>query len=263
MEKKNNYRIQVSDFSNALLNPDLEIPKDLNYKNGHPTPKRFDVYRNNVIVSLIEALKATYPSIEAIMGERNFQQIARFYASEHPPRSAIMHTYGQKFPNFIKNLPPLKNSPFLVDVAQAEKAWLIAYHALDAEPFNPETFSTFSPQETMDLCFSPHPASHLIKSKFPIGDLFDYRNGPPENGVDMETSQNLLITRPQLNVFTTVLDKADATFFELVLSGDTLGTAIGTAMELKTEFDAGQAIALLIQTGAVTSPKIKNTNSST
>lgn len=78
-----NYIIRTSQFSSALLNPDLETPKGVGEKNGTPAPKRFGVYRNNVVVSLIEALKAAYPSIANIMGEKNFQQIARFYVSEH------------------------------------------------------------------------------------------------------------------------------------------------------------------------------------
>ena len=254
-----NYIIRTSQFSSALLNPDLETPKGVGEKDGTPAPKRFGVYRNNVVVSLIEALKAAYPSIANIMGEKNFQQIARFYVSEHPPRSAMMQIFGSEFPQFIENLPPLKNAPFLVDVARAEKAWLKAYHTHDAKPLNLETLRKFSPEETMQLTFTTHPASHLIKSKYPVNDLFDFRNEKPENGVDMQMSQHLLITRPHLSVFTTALNNTYANFFDLILRGETLGNAIGTSLKMSDEFDAGQAISLLIQTGAVTSTKV-NTN---
>lgn len=250
------YSIRTSEFSKALLNPDLAPPQGVGEKDGLPAPKRFGVYRNNVVVSLIEALKAAYPSIAVMMGDENFQQIARFYVSAHPPRSPMMQTFGSEFPDFVKNLPPLKNSPFLEDVAKAEKAWLEAYHAHDAEPIDSEELRAFKPEETMNLIFMAHPASHLIRSKYPLSDLFDFRNERPENGVNMEISQHLLITRPQLNVFTTALDEANAAFFELVLSGNTLGAAIGSAMEIDDEFDASKAITLLIQTGAVTSAKV-------
>lgn len=257
-EVRPRYSIRTTEFSKALLNPNLEPPKGVGEKDGQTAPKRFGVYRNNVVVSLIEALKAVYPSIAAMMGEKNFQKIARFYVSEHPPSSAMMQTFGGEFPEFVKNLPPLKNSPFLEDLAMAEKAWLEAYHASDAVPISPEKLGSFNPEETMNLIFTAHPASHLIMSKYPLSDLFDYRNASPENGIDMEISQHLLITRPHLNVFTTALDNADATFFDLILSGNTLGTAIGTSSETDEKFDAGKAIALLIQTGAVKTAQIIN-----
>lgn len=248
--------IRNSQFSSALLNPDLETPNGVGEKDGSPAPKRFGVYRNNVVVSLIEALKAAYPSIAAMMGDENFKQIARFYVSEHPPNSPMMQTYGSEFPNFVKKLPPLKNSPFLKDVAKAEKAWLQAYHAQDAKPLKPEILGTFSPEESMQLSFTPHPASHLIKSIYPLSDLFEYRNETPQNGVDMQISQNLLITRPQLNVFTTAIDNTYVNFFGLLLSNQTLGHAIGASLEMSDDFDASKAISLLIQTGAFTSAKV-------
>lgn len=244
--------LRASHFSKALLNPDIKIPLGVGKANGEIAPKRFNVYRNNVVVSLIEALKAAYPSIASMMGDENFQRIARFYVSAHPPRTAMMQTFGGEFPDFVKNLPPLKNSPFLKDLALAEKAWLAAYHALDAEPLIAKAFEEFTPNETLELIFTPHPASHLIKSKYPLQDLFDYRNEHPKKGVDMSISQHLLITRPHLSVLTTALNNPLYIFFDLILSGETLSVSIGTALEEDSNFDAGQAIALIIQTGAVT-----------
>jgi len=45
------------DLAAALLNAALPIPDGLIGPDGEPSPTRFAVYRSNVVVSLIEALK--------------------------------------------------------------------------------------------------------------------------------------------------------------------------------------------------------------
>lgn len=251
------FAFRAEDFSKALLDPSIAPPTGVGQKNAtKPAPKRFSVYRNNVIVSLMDALKAAYPSILAIMGEENFNKLARIHATSFPPKSAMMQTYGDEFPEFLKNFKPLRKSPFLVDVAKAEKAWLTAFHALDAEPLKPEVLSGFSPEETMQLSFKFHPATALIKSEFPIMDLFSYRVCKPQNDIDLSVAQSMLITRPMLEVLAVELDPATTAFFEQLSNGQTLANAINAALELNTDFDASQAIATLFQTGACTSAGI-------
>ena len=51
------------DLAAALLNAALPIPDGLIGPDGEPSPTRFAVYRSNVVVSLIEALKMASCSI--------------------------------------------------------------------------------------------------------------------------------------------------------------------------------------------------------
>lgn len=251
------YSIRTADFTNALMDPSIEVPTGIGKKSKTPdsveqSPKRFDVYRNNVVVSLMEALKATYPSIQAILGPDNFEKVTRVYVANHPPKSAMMQTYGDDFHEFLDAFAPLKNSPFLVDVAKIEQAWIRAFHARDVDPINPELLSSFPPEEMMNLCFAKHPAAALVRSNFAAADLFNFRHEPPSEGFEIEQSQNVLITRPALEaqLFSIPLDIF--IFLEKILSGETLGEATNSAIETNEAFDLSSAIALLIQSGAVT-----------
>ena len=67
---------------------------------GGPAPRRYGVYRNNVVISLMEALRGAFPSVLAIMGEENFARVARNFVAVHPPRSPMMQRYGEAFPVF-------------------------------------------------------------------------------------------------------------------------------------------------------------------
>ncbi|HSO45483.1 MAG TPA: DNA-binding domain-containing protein, partial [Rhodoferax sp.] len=50
-------------FAQALLNPHMPCPGGLTTCNGSDPATRFAVYRNNVTVSLIDALADTYPVV--------------------------------------------------------------------------------------------------------------------------------------------------------------------------------------------------------
>ena len=56
--------------------------------------KRFAVYRNNVFVSLVEALQARFPAVQNAVGTEFFVAIARDYAGSHGPTSPLMMQYG-------------------------------------------------------------------------------------------------------------------------------------------------------------------------
>jgi hypothetical protein len=49
-------------FSGALINPERATPDCVAGPNGKTATKRYNVYRNNVTVSLIEALASIYPA---------------------------------------------------------------------------------------------------------------------------------------------------------------------------------------------------------
>ena len=55
-------------ISSAVLAPDVPTPENINNAKGNPARRRFSVYRNNVAVSLKEALKAEFAFIYRCLG---------------------------------------------------------------------------------------------------------------------------------------------------------------------------------------------------
>src|SRR5688572_20037767 len=88
-------------FAGALLNPSRAIPELLTGPEGKASDKRYGVYRNNVTVSLIDALAAIFPATMRITGERFFRTMARFHICASPPTSPLLFEYGREFPDFI------------------------------------------------------------------------------------------------------------------------------------------------------------------
>ena len=64
-------------------------------EDGLPADRRLQVYRNNTIISLTEALKATYPVVAALVGEQFFAHAAKAFIAAHPPREPVVGEGGR------------------------------------------------------------------------------------------------------------------------------------------------------------------------
>src|SRR5260370_602689 len=89
-------------FSPGLINPERATPALVSGPNGKAAVKRYNVYRNNVTVSLIDALAAIYPAVQRVTGVEFFRAMARFHVRETPPPSPLLFEYGRDFPAFIE-----------------------------------------------------------------------------------------------------------------------------------------------------------------
>ena len=119
-------QVNAASFGRALLDPQMATPDGLTGPDGETAPKRFNVYRNNVIVSLCEALGESFPAVKALLGEEYFRALAQAFVTAHPPVSPVLIWYGAGFADFLDVFPPLKAYPYLGDVARLEWSWLQA-----------------------------------------------------------------------------------------------------------------------------------------
>ena len=142
-------------FSAALLKPDRETPALVSGPAGKAAAKRYNVYRNNVTVSLIDTLAGVYPAVQRITGVEFFRAMARFHIRETPPTSPLLFEYGRDFPAFIERYEYAQGMPWLADTARIERAWLDAYHEADAAPLTASDLASFPPERLADLVFAP------------------------------------------------------------------------------------------------------------
>lgn len=237
-------------FAGALLGGEPAPPPGVVGPDGALAPKRFAVYRNNVAVSLIEALAANFPAIRNFVGEENFATLAQAYARRHPPTSPMMQAYGDRFAEFLDGFEPLAHAPFLADMARVEVAWLRAYHAADEPILTGDDLAGLEEQAVMAATVRPHPALALVRSRYAIADLAAWRDGEPGEHIRFDEAQSVLVTRPFMSVEVCVLDPARAVFFECLAGGGSLGLAVSEGLEADEDFDAAGTIALMLEAGA-------------
>jgi len=155
-------------FTSALLDPDQAVPANIVDPAGRIAPKRFAVYRNNVTVSLIEAVKSTFPAVLALVGEAFFAEMARRFVRQTPPQSPLLFEYGRGFADFVAGFEPAGGLPFLADVARLDRAWLDAFHAADSAPFDSGMLAGLDDAGLSETRFVAASATRLVRSTYPL-----------------------------------------------------------------------------------------------
>ena len=244
--------VSASDaFFEALTEPDAPVPEGVVDPHGRQSPKRFAVYRNNVSVTLIEALGETYPVCKALVGEGFFGAMATVYFRQHKPISPLLFRYGGAFPGFVEGFEPAASVPYLADVARIEWAWLQAFHAADEPVASADMLATIAAERLGDARLVPHPAAWTLTSRWPAVTIVSrLREGGNLTGLSMDESEDALVTRPDVVVELRQLPPGAVTFLEALRTG-TLGEAADAASAIEG-FDLAANIAGLFEAGAIT-----------
>ncbi len=240
-------------FAGALLDPRLPVPQGVVDPAGNPAPKRFAVYRNNVTVSLIEAMATAFPAVRKIVGEEFFAAMAREFVRAHPPRSPLLMFYGGEFSDFLASFEPVVHLPYLADVAQLEQLRREAYHASDADPQPADFLAAIPAEELGSVRFTIHPSTRLLQAEHPALSLWEWNNATDESQKPdlSEHGESILIARPGLVVEMRRLPPGGYPFLCALASGRTLGAA-AEAGAADPEFDLTTNITGLIESQIVT-----------
>ena len=239
-------------FRACLLDGAHPVPEGLIDSDNRPAGRRFNVYRNNVAVSLTEALREGFPVITKLLGQQNMDGLAGLYLRAHPPSSPLMMFYGDHFPDFIAGLSQLSHLGYLPDVARLELAMRRAYHAADSTAMDPAKLGDLTPEALMTTRFRLAPSVQLIRSPWPIHAIWRFNT---EDGAPSPTAQaeDVIILRAEFDPLPHLLPPGGGAFIDALLSDAPLGQAHEAALQAAPDFDPGPCLALLLQHNAITS----------
>lgn len=250
-------------FAQALLNPEQACPSGLTSWNGSDPEARFAVYRNNVTVSLVDALADTFPVVQELVGEAFFRAMAKVFVQAHPPRSRVMAYYGNSFADFVASFAPAASVPYLADVARLEMGRVRAYHAADVPPINSDALHGVlaDPQQLLSLRLVLHPSVHVITSRYAIFSLWAAHQGALSiSTVDPDVAQTALVFRNGLDVDTLALSAGAGLFIKALQIDQPLAEAAAAAGNQDPAFDLAHAIAMLLRSELITQITSGNTN---
>lgn len=240
----------AAQFAPGLLQPDRATPAIVMSTHGASLGKRYNVYRNNVTVSLIQALADIYPAVQRITGEDFFRAMARFHIRATPPTSPMLFDYGRDFPAFIETYPYAQEMPWLADTARIERAWLDAYHAADAPALTAQALASVAEADLADLMLHAHPATRMVCSPYPAVSIFAMNRQPgPVSPLTSSEAQNALVTRPDMEVEVAHLPPEAAHFLTQLMAGQPLGNAAAETFAAFPDFDLSTHLAALIAAG--------------
>lgn len=243
-----------SEFHGALMDASRPVPQGLTDPEGRPAGKRFDVYRNNVAVSLTRALETGFPVVRKLVGDEFFTAMAGVYLRNHPPSSPVLQTYGDSMPAFLRGFAPAKDLPYLADIARVELARRRAYHAADVPPFDPADLNSLGAAGLNGVHFTFAPATALIRSPHPIWGIWQL-NTTPDAPKPEARAENILITRPEFDPVLTPLNAPEAVFVTALMDGQSLSQAVLRCGAVPGPFDLTETLGRLFATAALAAPQ--------
>lgn len=222
--------------------------------NGSDPAQRYAVYRNNVTMSLIEALADTFPVTRAMVGEEFFRSMAHLFVHAQPPNSPLLVFYGEHFPDFIQGFDPAAGLPYLADLARLEMHYVKSYHAAEVTPLALyELASLLSDENALPgVHFTLHPSLHLIRSRYPVVSLWAaHQDAAPASrlgSIDLNSHEAAIVIRQGLDVEVIPIELGAAQFIDNLHNHFSFAAAANTA----TAFNLGAALELLLRCTAIT-----------
>ena len=239
-------------WAQALLDPAQAAPSGLVTWNHSDPQRRLAVHRNNVMVSLVDALAHSFPVTQELVGETFFRAMAQVFVRAHPPRTRVLSHYGAELPGFIARFAPAASLPYLADVAQLEMLRLQALHAADAHAMDAQAIAAVmhDAQALPTLRWRLAPSLHLLRSAHAAVSLWAAHqegSGLALEDVDPAQAESALVFRSGLDVMVWQTPPGMAELVVGLLLDDPFGQALERALAAAPDFDLTQALATLIR----------------
>lgn len=239
------------DFAKSLLDPDLEVPRAVvSAPNGYPE-KRFAIYRNNVMSSLVDALGEAFPVIKRLVGDEFFKAMAAQYVRSSPPANPLLMEYGDSFADFFRGFEPASSLPYLPEIALLEQARRDVYHEADATPLSDDFLGTVPENELGGVIFTFKPAHRLAVFDFPSFSIWQMSRLEQEGQELPSHGEEVLIYRRGEDVRIRQLSSGGVLFLENLRAGKTLGESAEQAAQIDG-FDLADSLSAIIEARLVT-----------
>ena len=104
---------------------------NLHWLKGDAT--RLGIYRGNLASAWRRALTSAYPVLRRLMGEEDFDGLARAYGRAHPAQDPDLNRFGAGLPEFLEDaMGPGGDAPWRPDLARLEWLAHASWYAPDA-----------------------------------------------------------------------------------------------------------------------------------
>lgn len=224
-----------NDLARAIRDPD--------YSPANFSPAGLSVYRNTVAKGLVDALRANFPTVDRIVGEAWFSACAHVFIRAHAPRSPVLATYGEAFPDFLRTFEPAADIAYIADVAQVDALWTQSHFAADELLLDPASLQSLAEDRLLELPLSLHASARIAWFDAPVATLWRLNRppaplpGPEGFSVDWRP-EGIALCRPHGEVVAIALTPWQFSFLEACRSGQSFGDAMSAAEDQNTDIDA-------------------------
>jgi hypothetical protein len=243
------------DTCDAICGGDDARLSELIAGDGLDPRARLRIYRNHAVITLTDALKATYPVVCRLVSDGFFAYAAHEFIREHLPERPSIAEYGAEFPGFLAQFPPCHDLEYLADIARLEWAINKTLHAENVAAITRSDLSAISAVDAPRLVLTTHPGLRLVETRWPIERIWsaNQADGDPDLTIDLDSGGvRLQVYRRGDRVMLKSLSPCEFAFLQALANGDSLANAADAALRLDLLFDLAVALGTILEDGVVT-----------
>jgi hypothetical protein len=185
---------------------------------------RLGIYIDAYALRLIEALKTNYPAMHQLLGDDDFDAMARAYLEKYPPEHASIRWFGNHLTDFLSAQKPYADQPVFSELAKFEWALRHTIDAADADVLSVESLQSIAPEKWADLRFDLHPSLtilHLVWNTPQIWQALTNNENLPEP--QLQSMAWLVYRQPDLISAWRSSGEAEVSSLQLIQAGKTFG----------------------------------------
>lgn len=131
--------------------------------------ERLEIYNRQYWFRVLNALAEDFPALEAVIGEEQFEILARDYLAAHPSRSFTLRNLGSRLPAWLATHREYAGdrAGLAIDVARLEWAYAEAFDLAEFDPIGAEEIAQLG--EDAQIGLQPH--VQLLALHYPVDDL--------------------------------------------------------------------------------------------
>lgn len=160
------------EFQRAVVDGDETVLEDITDSSKENRRVLLGVYQNAYVMRLIEFLENDYDKLHGVLGDDQFDEMARAYIASYPSQTRNARWYGARLPEFLRETALYKDTPLLHDMAGLELALTDVFDAEDAAILELSDLSAIAPEDWAGLTFIPHPATRRLDHSTNASDVW-------------------------------------------------------------------------------------------
>lgn len=181
-----------NEFAECLLHRPANLDT-LNLSGPFKIDQLMELYRNNFYISCKEYLAKCFHSVELLVGEAFFSQLAKAFIIQQPLTSARIELLGGHFGGFIKACQQTQTIPYLAQIADLDWAFDRAKSVLQIAEFPYQKLQQLPAEHHLKLKFQLVPETLLISASCPVLKIWLGINSGHLDDIDMQRGEYVIL----------------------------------------------------------------------
>jgi hypothetical protein len=184
---------------------------------------RLGIYAEAYRLRLIEALDTDFPVLHALLGDDEFDRMARAYIDAHPSRHFSIRWFGKRLSEFLRAAAPYNEHSALAEMATFEWTMTLAFDAANDPLIALGDMAALPPASWPGMRLTAHASLHRLDLRWNVPAVWkahtagDDVNAPVENPLPVAW----IVWRQDLTTYFRSLSVDEAWALDTLIAGQT------------------------------------------